>query len=58
MIDLELYTYMDFMLKQTPLEHKRYMYSEVLWNARMVGIVGPRGVGKSTMMLLMMWMVI
>lgn len=51
MIDLELYTYMDLMLKQTPLEHKRYMYSEVLWNARMVGIVGPRGVGKSTMML-------
>ena len=51
MIDLELYTYMDLMLKQTPLEHKRYMYSEVLWNARMVGIDGPRGVGKSTMML-------
>ncbi len=38
-------------LKRTPLEFVRYKYSEVNWESRLVGIVGPRGVGKSTMLL-------
>ena len=42
---------MDEVLRSTPTDFKRYMYSKVLWNSRLVGIVGPRGVGKSTMML-------
>ncbi len=29
----------------------RYMYDKVNWNARLVGIVGARGVGKTTMIL-------
>lgn len=51
MIDLTLYNFMDEVLRSTPTDFKRYMYSKVLWNSRLVGIVGPRGVGKSTMML-------
>ena len=42
---------MDSMLKQTPLGFKRYMYDKIAWNNRLVGVVGPRGVGKSTMLL-------
>lgn len=36
-------------LRRTPLEFQRYMYDKILWDDRMVGIIGPRGVGKSTM---------
>ena len=39
------------MLKRTPLDFIRYKYDEINWNGRLVGIVGPRGVGKSTMVL-------
>jgi len=42
---------MNEMLKQTTQEHFRYLYDEIDWNAHMVGITGPRGVGKSTMIL-------
>ena len=51
MIDNSLYEYMDTMLKQAPAGMKRYIYDDIVWDARMVGIVGPRGVGKSTMIL-------
>lgn len=36
-------------LRRTPLEYHRYMYDRVIWEDRMIGIIGPRGVGKSTM---------
>lgn len=49
MIDTVLYQYMHEMLKQTTEKHFRYIYKEIDWSARMIGIVGPRGVGKSTM---------
>ena len=39
------------LLSLTPLDFKRYLYSEVAWGDRMLGIVGPRGVGKTTMLL-------
>lgn len=51
MIDPVLYQYMEEMLRQTTVEHFRYIYSEIDWGARMIGIEGPRGVGKSTMLL-------
>lgn len=38
------------MLRQTTEKHFRYIYDEIDWKARMIGIVGPRGVGKSTML--------
>ena len=34
-----------------PLIYKRYLYSNVHWNSRLIGIVGARGVGKTTLML-------
>ena len=51
MIDNRLYEYMTEMLGRTPLDFVRYKYDEINWEGRLVGIVGPRGVGKSTMVL-------
>lgn len=42
---------MEGQLKQTTSTFHRYMYSQVSWESRMFGLVGPRGVGKSTMIL-------
>lgn len=39
------------MLRRMNLKFHRYMYETIDWNARMVGIAGPRGVGKTTMIL-------
>lgn len=33
------------------LEYKRSIYSGINWNNRLIGIKGPRGVGKTTLML-------
>jgi len=38
-------------LSLTSLDFKRYLYNEISWSDRMIGIVGPRGVGKTTMLL-------
>ena len=51
MIDNTLIAYMEEMLRQTPTDFVRYMADRIDWNSRLVGIVGPRGVGKSTMLL-------
>lgn len=51
MTDLILVNSMHEMLKETSLELKRYMWNRINWNARMIGLTGPRGVGKSTLML-------
>lgn len=39
------------LLGQTPMAFVRYKYKEINWDSRMVGILGPRGIGKSTMIL-------
>ena len=41
----------NILLSQTTLDFKRYLFSEIAWGDRMLGIVGPRGVGKTTMLL-------
>lgn len=46
---LNLIGYMNEELKRTPTKFRRYMYDRILWEDRMIGLVGPRGVGKSTM---------
>lgn len=51
MVENILYEYMAEMLRQTTQTHFRYIYNKIDWQARMFGIVGPRGVGKSTMIL-------
>lgn len=38
-------------LKNTPVEFLRYKYNLIKWESRAFGLVGPRGVGKSTMLL-------
>lgn len=49
MIDLRLINYMNDELSRTPREFHRYMYDKIIWHDRMIGIIGSRGVGKSTM---------
>lgn len=51
MIDISLYSYMEELLKYTPTDFSRYMLQRIDWNSRLVGIIGPRGIGKSTMIL-------
>lgn len=51
MTDEALYAYMNEMLRTTPVSFQRYMYDRIGWKSRMVGIVGARGIGKSTMVL-------
>ena len=51
MLDIQLYHYMEEMLKGIRSSFVRYLYHEINWDARMIGITGPRGVGKSTMVL-------
>lgn len=41
----------DKLLRETTSTFHRYMYDRIDWDARMVGLLGPRGIGKTTMML-------
>ncbi len=51
MIDVTLYAYMQEMLRKTPTNFMRYKYNEIDWDSRLVAITGPRGIGKSTLVL-------
>jgi predicted AAA+ superfamily ATPase len=46
-----LYQIFEEHLRRTNLNFKRYLYSTINWDSRMFGIVGPRGVGKTTLVL-------
>lgn len=46
-----LYEYMQRQLESTSCAFMRYLYTRVNWDNRMLGIVGPRGVGKTTLFL-------
>ncbi|MBR6285276.1 MAG: AAA family ATPase [Muribaculaceae bacterium] len=50
-MDITLTAYMEGQLQQTISTFHRYMYNQISWQSRMFGLVGPRGVGKSTMIL-------
>lgn len=39
------------LLKNSKSQFLRYSYHQINWDARMIGITGPRGVGKTTMIL-------
>ena len=39
------------LLKRISLEKKRYLYEKIDWNLKSIGILGQRGLGKTTMML-------
>lgn len=46
-----LYETMHRLLENTTSNFLRYAYSDIDWNNRMLGLVGPRGVGKTTLFL-------
>lgn len=46
-----LYEFFNRKLSKTPTRFLRYKYHQIKWNGRFFAIVGPRGVGKSTMLL-------
>ena len=39
------------LIRETNTDFFRYLYDEINWDNRIVGIRGPRGVGKTTLML-------
>lgn len=41
----------DKLLRETSTKFHRYMYTKINWDTRMIGIVGPRGIGKTTLVL-------
>ena len=47
----QLFEYFKRKLKDTPTDLVRYKYNEIEWRGHALGLVGPRGVGKSTMLL-------
>lgn len=46
-----LYEFFNRKLQRVPMAFVRYKYGEIKWNGRSFALVGPRGVGKSTMLL-------
>lgn len=51
MIDYNLTRYMEERLKHVSCKFFRYLYPVINWNAQLIGITGPRGIGKTTMVL-------
>jgi len=47
----KLWEYYYRLLKETDISVFRYVYKDINWESRMIGITGPRGVGKTTMVL-------
>lgn len=46
-----LYQKFETLLQNTASGFKRYLYNQIAWESRMIGIIGARGVGKTTMIL-------
>ena len=46
-----LFQKFETLLYHTPTIAKRYLYDKISWGSRLIGILGPRGVGKTTMVL-------
>lgn len=46
-----LFEYSNKLISQVDTSFVRYMYEQINWQNRLVGLVGPRGVGKTTMIL-------
>ena len=47
----QLYEFFNRKIKNVPTHFLRYAYYQIKWNGRFFGLVGPRGVGKSTLLL-------
>ena len=46
-----LYQMQKILLHRVSLVHKRYLYDKIDWSQRLIGILGQRGQGKTTLML-------
>ncbi len=46
-----LFEYSNKLINETETGFLRYMYDEINWKSRMIGLIGPRGVGKTTLVL-------
>lgn len=46
-----LYQKFETLLQNTTTDFKRYLHEKVSWDNRMIGIIGARGVGKTTLIL-------
>lgn len=51
MVDNALYAAMRQQQRFTPTDFHRYLYDKLPYEARLIGITGPRGVGKSTILI-------
>lgn len=47
----KLFEHSNKLIKETDTKFFRYMYNEINWKNRMIGLIGPRGVGKTTLVL-------
>lgn len=41
----------EYLLENTSLEYKRFLFNEISWKNRLIGIKGARGTGKTTLCL-------
>ena len=46
----KLYTLHDSYISRVPMAFTRSLMEKINWNSRLIGIKGPKGVGKSTLM--------
>ncbi len=46
-----VFEYSNKLIKETDTSFLRYMYNEINWQSRMIGLIGSRGVGKTTLVL-------
>lgn len=44
----KLFSLHDAYISQVPMEYTRGLMEDIDWNSRLIGIKGPKGVGKST----------
>lgn len=47
----QLFEYSNKLINEVDVNFTRYLYNDINWNNRLLGVVGPRGVGKTTMVL-------
>ena len=47
----KLFEYSNRLIKEVDTSFFRYMHDEINWKSRMIGLIGPRGVGKTTLVL-------
>lgn len=47
----KLFEYSNKLIKEADTSFLRYMYDKINWQSRMIGLIGPRGVGKTTLVL-------